>query len=384
MSLVEVVIIEGDEVVVEVTENVVVRTAGVGTVYSVNGLDGDVILDADGISDSATTHKFTNAVDSARLAATSGTNTGDETTSTIKSKLGITTLSGSNTGDQTLPVGGTPAITLGTTNTAGSSPNFLRRDDTILTFDATAPSTQAFGDSATVGTATVAARRDHKHAMMATPDLTSLATKAGLQTESYTAANATGMLGAYAITITPTPSLTTYSWFSFKANSSNAGAATLAINGGSAIPIKKLGGTDYLAYGDITTGQIVRVIYDGTNFQMQSQVATDGLYSKSEYDNGTVTTALIVSPTHGSHQKVTLTQAQTCVFTFVQPTSGTAVIGLKIIQSATTPFNGTISGGKWPGGITMIPTISTGAIDLISIYLDGTNAYCTIVGQDLK
>jgi len=31
----------------------------------------------------------------------SGTNTGDETTATIKSKLGITTLSGSNTGDQT-------------------------------------------------------------------------------------------------------------------------------------------------------------------------------------------------------------------------------------------------------------------------------------------
>ncbi len=33
----------------------------------------------------------------------SGTNTGDETLATIKTKLGITTLSGSNTGDQTLP-----------------------------------------------------------------------------------------------------------------------------------------------------------------------------------------------------------------------------------------------------------------------------------------
>ena len=33
----------------------------------------------------------------------SGTNTGDETTATIKTKLSITTLSGSNTGDQTLP-----------------------------------------------------------------------------------------------------------------------------------------------------------------------------------------------------------------------------------------------------------------------------------------
>ena len=33
----------------------------------------------------------------------SGVNTGDETTATIKTKLGVTTLSGSNTGDQTIP-----------------------------------------------------------------------------------------------------------------------------------------------------------------------------------------------------------------------------------------------------------------------------------------
>lgn len=41
--------------------------------------------------------------DKSKLDATSGTNSGDETTSTIKSKLGITTLSGSNTGDQVIP-----------------------------------------------------------------------------------------------------------------------------------------------------------------------------------------------------------------------------------------------------------------------------------------
>jgi hypothetical protein len=94
----------------------------------------------------------------------------------IKASSTITgsNLSGTNTGDQTLPVGGTPALTLGTANTAGASPNFLRRDDTILVFDATAPSTQAFGDAAAVGVATVAARRDHKHAMPAAPTLAGL------------------------------------------------------------------------------------------------------------------------------------------------------------------------------------------------------------------
>lgn len=90
-----------------------------------------------------TTNKVYSATDKARLANTSGT----------------------NTGDQTLPVGGTPAVVLAAAAAAGVSPNFLRRDDTIVAFDATAPSIQAFGDSAAVGTAAVAARRDHKHGM---------------------------------------------------------------------------------------------------------------------------------------------------------------------------------------------------------------------------
>ena len=116
-------------------------------IITVNGQTGTVVLTADNISDTTSTHKFTNAIDITRLqntsgsntgdqdlsnyvtsgqltaningvnsyissvadslntleVHTSGTNTGDETTSTIKSKLGITTLSGSNTGDQILP-----------------------------------------------------------------------------------------------------------------------------------------------------------------------------------------------------------------------------------------------------------------------------------------
>ena len=67
------------------------------------------------------------------------------------------------------PAGGTPALTLGTANAAGSATTFVKTDATILAFDATAPSTQAFGDAAAVGSAAVAARRDHKHAMMDAP-----------------------------------------------------------------------------------------------------------------------------------------------------------------------------------------------------------------------
>ncbi len=64
---------------------------------------------------------------------------------------------------------GTPAVALGTAAAFGSIAEAIRRDSTIVAFDATVPVTQAFGDSAATGSAAVAARRDHKHAMPATP-----------------------------------------------------------------------------------------------------------------------------------------------------------------------------------------------------------------------
>jgi hypothetical protein len=49
----------------------------------------------------STDRNYVTDVQSGVISNTSGINSGDETTSSIKSKLGITTLSGSNTGDQT-------------------------------------------------------------------------------------------------------------------------------------------------------------------------------------------------------------------------------------------------------------------------------------------
>ncbi len=63
----------------------------------------------------------------------------------------------------------TPAIALGTAAAAGSASTVIRSDSTIVAFDATVPTTQAFGDAAATGAAAVAARRDHKHAMPAAP-----------------------------------------------------------------------------------------------------------------------------------------------------------------------------------------------------------------------
>jgi hypothetical protein len=63
-----------------------------------------------------------------------------------------------------------------------------------------------------------------------------------------------------------------YQHFCFKADVANTGVATLNVNGGGAKTIKKAAGgvTTDLADNDIRAGQTVEVMYDGTNFQIQS------------------------------------------------------------------------------------------------------------------
>ena len=54
----------------------------------------------------AGSYALTSSLATGAFAAVSGSNTGDETLATIKTKLGVTTLSGSNTGDQTITLTG--------------------------------------------------------------------------------------------------------------------------------------------------------------------------------------------------------------------------------------------------------------------------------------
>jgi hypothetical protein len=60
--------------------------------------------------------------------------------------------------------------------------------------------------------------------------------------------------------------------YRFKANTANTGAATLNLNSLGAVAIKKVAGgvTTDLADNDIRVNQVVDVVYDGTNFQLQS------------------------------------------------------------------------------------------------------------------
>ena len=94
-----------------------------------------------------------------------------------------------------------------------------------------------------------------------------------------------GSTDDYAITLAPAPSAyATGQTFRFKANTANTGASTLNVNGLGAKTIKKNYNSD-LATGDILANQLVEVIYDGTNFQMLSPVATaeSGIMSTTKY-----------------------------------------------------------------------------------------------------
>ena len=88
-----------------------------------------------------------------------------------------------------------------------------------------------------------------------------------VQQETYIYAADTGAANAYAVALTPAPTLVAGSIVVFKAANANSGASTLAVNGGAAKAIKK-NGAIALSAGDIPSGQIVMVVYDGTNFQL--------------------------------------------------------------------------------------------------------------------
>lgn len=89
----------------------------------------------------------------------------------------------------------------------------------------------------------------------------------------------TGSANAYAIA--PTIAITAYAAyqrFAFKAANTNTGASTIAVSGLTTKAIKHLDGTALLA-GDIVTGELAEVMYDGTNFQLLSATGMRGTVS---------------------------------------------------------------------------------------------------------
>jgi hypothetical protein len=149
------------------------------------------------------------------------------------------------------------------------------------------------------------------------------------------------------------PALAAYvsgSCYTFKANTANTGAATIAFNGLSAITIVKVAGgiTTALADNDIRAGQYVSICYDGTNMQMQSTLgnAATSAVASVNGQTGAVTgtgAALILRENHAASSSASL-DFTTCInstydlylFTFTQMLNATNTQNFEIRMGLTT------------------------------------------------
>lgn len=95
------------------------------------------------------------------------------------------------------------------------------------------------------------------------------ASKAGVQANTYSYATSGGAANAYTLTVTP--AIAAYAAgqeFEFLANFANTGATTIAVSGLAAKAIQKQGAA--LSGGEIPINTIVKIVYDGTQFQLIS------------------------------------------------------------------------------------------------------------------
>lgn len=92
----------------------------------------------------------------------------------------------------------------------------------------------------------------------------------------------------------------------FKANTANTGAASLNVNSLGAKTIKKNVSSD-LDTNDIAVGQLVEVVYDGTNFQMLNFAIRGFAQGSTTKDISSTTTTTIAHGLSGAPRMVNLT-----------------------------------------------------------------------------
>jgi hypothetical protein len=157
-----------------------------------------------------------------------------------------------------------------------------------------------------------------------------------------------GANDTYACSLAPPPSsYATGGKYHFKANTANTGAATINFNSLGAKTIVKVAGgvTTALEDNDIRAGQVVDVVYDGTNMQMQSTLGNVPSGSADEMGCGTTTSA----PTTGT--------AMTCVVR-----TDTTPLQLWVFVATDTPyFVGTISDVTVAGAVTLSEATANGS-----------------------
>ena len=247
--------------------------------------------------------------------------------------------------------------------------------------------------------------------------------------------------GTDTITGTVSPSLTAYTAgqiFSFVVGATNTAAVTLNIDGLGAKAVTRTGAIALVA-GDMVTGQIALVEYDGMQFQLLDPNAFTNLrvsgtlgvtgvtthtgattmsaaltyggvtltnavtgtgkmvldttptiatpvltnptitsYVESVVAIGTVTSSSTLSLTSGTVQTATLTASTACTFTMPTATAGKSFVLL--LKQAASTGNGTATFTGVKFGTAGAPTITAtaGKMDILTFIADGTNWYGSI------
>jgi hypothetical protein len=95
----------------------------------------------------------------------------------------------------------------------------------------------------------------------------------------------------------------------------------------------------------------------------------------AEYDNGNSGTSKEINWNNGQNQKITM--SGDCTLTFAAP-AGPGTFKLRIIQDASTARVMTWPTMKWQGALVLPITSTLSAIDILTVYYDGTSYYAQL------
>lgn len=137
---------------------------------------------------------------------------------------------------------------------------------------------------------------------------------------------------------------------------------------------EKLGGQlpAYYATKTENDAKIGNVVED-TSPQLSNELdCQDHTIGGTEYTNGASGTAKTIDWKSGNHQSITLTD--NCTLTFINP-SKPCMLSLRVVNDATDGRTLTLPTIKWANAEAPQWTAKANAIDILSLYFDGTNYY---------
>lgn len=191
--------------------------------------------------------------------------------------LGLSLFIGISVAQSTVPLTLATVDPTGNSCTTGYSPRLLPTGIVYTCQSGTVHAATAAGAPGTVTSVIIAGTTNEITATgtctVTTTGTCTLSLPTAVLTDTIGYCADAGMSDTYACTLAPAQAAyVTGGRYRFKANTANTGAATINFNAIGAKTIVKVSGgiTTTLADNDILAGQIVDLVYDGTNMQMQS------------------------------------------------------------------------------------------------------------------